>query len=91
MGEVYSDLVKLCQRRRSFFLLPTVSLSHGRALISSSKARSDLFLLLKTTLRWRDDNRSWITILFGSRRPDSPDILFWRESTVLDGGFVQVL
>ncbi|KAG7567842.1 hypothetical protein ISN45_Aa04g006810, partial [Arabidopsis thaliana x Arabidopsis arenosa] len=26
------------------------------------KGWSDLFFLLKTALRWRDDNRSWITI-----------------------------
>ncbi|CAH8251004.1 unnamed protein product [Arabidopsis lyrata] len=26
------------------------------------KGSSDLFFLLKTALRWRDDNGSWITI-----------------------------
>ncbi|CAE6071882.1 unnamed protein product [Arabidopsis arenosa] len=91
IGEVDSDPAKLSHRRQSLFLLPTVSLSHDRAKISSTKSRSDLFLLLNTALRWRDGNGSWITISFGLRRPGSPEVLFRRESAVLDGGFYQVL
>ncbi|CAE5962988.1 unnamed protein product [Arabidopsis arenosa] len=91
MGEVGSDPAKLSHRRRSLFLLPTVPLSHVRARISSTKTKSYLFLLLNTSLRWRDGNGSWITISFGLRRPGSPEVVFRRESADLDGGSDHVL
>ncbi|KAG7585201.1 hypothetical protein ISN45_Aa02g005690 [Arabidopsis thaliana x Arabidopsis arenosa] len=40
------------------------------------KGSSDLFVLLKTTLRWRDGNRSWITICV------------WYASSMLTGSFL---